>query len=65
MVIFEINKQLSPETYRQQTRRSTLIVAVTFAVLAMGLAALRSQCSARRTGITSFGMPWASLPGCC
>lgn len=40
MVIFEINKQLSPETYRQQTRRSTLIVAATFAVLAMGLAAL-------------------------
>lgn len=40
MVIFEINKQLSPETYRQQTRRSTLIIAATFAVLAMGLAAL-------------------------
>lgn len=39
MVTFEI-KQLSPETYRQQTRRSTLIVAATFAVLAMGLAAL-------------------------
>jgi uncharacterized membrane protein YqjE len=39
MVIFEI-KQLSPETYRQQTRRSTLIVAATFALLAMGLAAL-------------------------
>ncbi|MFL9815072.1 DUF3087 domain-containing protein [Stutzerimonas sp. VN223-3] len=37
MVIFEI-KQLSPETYRQQTRRSTLIVAATFAVLAMGMA---------------------------
>ena len=39
MVVFEI-KSLSPETYRQQTRRSTLIVAVTFAVLAMGLATL-------------------------
>jgi hypothetical protein len=39
MVIFEI-KQLSPETYRQQTRRSTLIVAATFAALAMGLASL-------------------------
>ncbi|MCQ4280114.1 DUF3087 domain-containing protein [Pseudomonas stutzeri] len=39
MVVFEI-KSLSPETYRQQTRRSTLVVAVTFAVLAMGLATL-------------------------
>ena len=39
MVLFEI-VPLSPETYRQQTRRSTLIVAATFAVLAMGLAAL-------------------------
>jgi hypothetical protein len=39
MVVFEI-KPLSPETYRQQTRRSTLIVVVTFAVLAMGLATL-------------------------
>lgn len=39
MVIFEI-QQLSPETYRQQTRRSSLIVIITFAVLAMGLATL-------------------------
>ncbi|WP_425317213.1 DUF3087 domain-containing protein [Stutzerimonas chloritidismutans] len=39
MVLFEI-VPLSPETYRQQTRRSTLIVAVTFAVLAMGLSTL-------------------------
>jgi len=39
VVTFEI-KQLSPEHYRQQTRRSTLIVVVTFAVLAMGLASL-------------------------
>jgi len=39
MVVFEI-KPLNPETYRQQTRRSTLVVAVTFAVLAMGLATL-------------------------
>ena len=39
MVLFEIIP-LSPETYRQQTRRSTLIVAATFAVLAMGLSAL-------------------------
>jgi len=39
MVVFEI-KSLSPETYRQKTRRSTLVVAVTFAVLAMGLATL-------------------------
>ena len=39
MVLFEI-VPLSPETYRQQTRRSTLIVAATFAALAMGLATL-------------------------
>ena len=39
MVVFEI-KPLSPETYRQQTRRSTLVVVVTFAVLAMGLATM-------------------------
>lgn len=39
MVVFEI-KPLSPETYRQQTRRSTLIVVATFAVLGMGLATL-------------------------
>ena len=39
MLVFEI-KQLSPETYRQQTRRSTLIVAAPFVVLAMGMAAL-------------------------
>lgn len=39
MVIFEI-QQINPETYRQQTRRSSLIVIVTFAVLAMGLATL-------------------------
>ena len=36
MPVFEI-KPINPETYRQQTRRSTLIVAVTFIVLAMGL----------------------------
>lgn len=39
MPVFEI-KPVSPETYRQQTRRSTLVVAVTFLVLAMGLATL-------------------------
>ncbi|MCF7202095.1 DUF3087 domain-containing protein [Pseudomonas oligotrophica] len=39
MVIFEI-KPMSAERYRQRTRRSTLIVALTFALLAMGLAAL-------------------------
>ena len=33
-VIFEI-QPLNPETYRQQTRRSTLIVALTFVALAM------------------------------
>ncbi|MCQ4309928.1 DUF3087 domain-containing protein [Pseudomonas stutzeri] len=32
---FEI-KPVNPETYRQQTRRSTLFVAATFLVLAMG-----------------------------
>lgn len=39
MVVFEI-KPLSPDIYRQQTRRSTLIVVATFAILAMGLATL-------------------------
>ena len=39
MSIFEI-KPMSPEAYRQQTRRSTLVVAATFAVLAMGLSTL-------------------------
>ena len=39
MPVFEI-KPLSPETYRQQTRRSTLVVAATFVVLAMGLSTL-------------------------
>lgn len=39
MVIFEI-KPLDPQAYRQQTRRSTLIVVATFALLALGLAAL-------------------------
>ncbi len=39
MVVFEI-QSLSPEAYRQQTRRSTLVVVATFAVLAMGLASL-------------------------
>ncbi|SEN55852.1 Protein of unknown function [Pseudomonas sp. ok272] len=37
--MFEI-KPWNPETYRQQTRRSTLIIAVGFIVLAMGLSAL-------------------------
>lgn len=39
MVVFEI-KPLSPQTYRQQTRRSTWVVVATFALLAMGLATL-------------------------
>ncbi|MEB0243919.1 DUF3087 family protein, partial [Pseudomonas sp. 5C2] len=30
-------KHLNPETYRRQTRRSTLIIALTFAVLAVVL----------------------------
>jgi hypothetical protein len=44
-VIFEI-KPLSPEIYRRQTRRSTLVVVATFAVLAMGLATF---------AVTAFG----------
>ncbi|MBU0808639.1 MAG: DUF3087 family protein, partial [Gammaproteobacteria bacterium] len=32
--MFEIQQQ-NPEHYRQQTRRSTLIIALTFVVLAM------------------------------
>ncbi len=39
MVLFEIVPR-SPETYRRETRRSTLIVVATFAALAMGLATL-------------------------
>jgi len=38
-VMFEI-KQLNPEKYRQQTRRSTLIIVVIFLVLGMLLATL-------------------------
>ncbi|EPJ80157.1 hypothetical protein CFII64_19918 [Pseudomonas sp. CFII64] len=38
-VMFEI-KPLNPQTYRRQTRRSTLIIAVTFAVLAVVLSSL-------------------------
>ena len=38
-MMFEI-KQLNPETYRQQTRRSTLIIALSFALLAMLLSTL-------------------------
>lgn len=37
--MFEI-RALNPEHYQQQTRKSTLIVAVVFAVLAMSLSAL-------------------------
>ncbi len=37
--MFEI-KPLNPETYRQQTRRSTLIIALSFALLAMLLSTL-------------------------
>lgn len=37
--MFEI-RHVSPEQYRQQTRKSTLIVAVVFAVLAMSLSTL-------------------------
>lgn len=33
-------RHMNPERYRQQTRRSTLIVAVSFAVLAMSFSAL-------------------------
>ena len=38
-MMFEI-KQLNPETYRKQTRRSTLIIALSFALLAMLLSTL-------------------------
>ena len=47
MPAFEI-RPMNPETYRQQTRRSTLAVALTFAALAMGLATL---------AVTVFGEP--------
>ncbi|QCT97082.1 DUF3087 domain-containing protein [Stutzerimonas degradans] len=39
MVVFEI-QPMSAERYRQQTRRSTMVVIAIFAVLAMGLAAV-------------------------
>ena len=51
MVLFEIVPR-SSETYRRETRRSTLIVAATFAILAMGLSAWRSRCSASRAATT-------------
>ncbi|MDB6052425.1 MAG: hypothetical protein JWR17_5171 [Pseudomonas sp.] len=38
-MMFEI-KQLNPEVYRQQTRRSTLIIAVMFAVLAVAFSSI-------------------------
>ncbi|MDY7560664.1 DUF3087 family protein [Pseudomonas sp. 10B1] len=37
--MFEI-KHLNPETYRRQTRRSTLVIALTFAVLAVVLSSV-------------------------
>ncbi|MEB0048907.1 DUF3087 family protein, partial [Pseudomonas sp. Dout3] len=37
--MFEI-KQFNPETYRRQTRRSTLIIIVIFALLAMVLSSV-------------------------
>jgi len=40
--MFEI-KPCNPDTYRQQTRRSTLIIAATFVVLALGLSTLTVQ----------------------
>ncbi|EXF44557.1 hypothetical protein BAY1663_03026 [Pseudomonas sp. BAY1663] len=47
MLVFEI-EPMNAEAYRQQTRRSTLIVIATFAVLAMGLAT---------TTVALFGEP--------
>lgn len=38
-MMFEI-KQWDPETYRRQTRRSTLIIALIFVVLAVGLSSV-------------------------
>jgi Protein of unknown function (DUF3087) len=38
-VTFEI-KPMNPETYRRQTRRSTIILALIFAVLAVGLSVI-------------------------
>ncbi|WP_028615187.1 DUF3087 domain-containing protein [Halopseudomonas pelagia] len=48
--MFEI-RHLDPQQYRQQTRKSTLIVAVVFAVLAMSLSAL---------AVAMFGSPEVS-----
>ena len=48
--MFEI-RHLDPEQYRQQTRKSTVIVAVLFAVLAMSLSAL---------AVALFGSPQGS-----
>lgn len=48
--MFEI-RHLDPQQYRQQTRRSTLIVAVVFAVLAMALSTL---------AVALFGSPAGS-----
>lgn len=48
--MFEI-KHLDPQVYRQQTRKSTLVVVVIFAVLAMALSAL---------AVAMFGSPEGS-----
>ena len=47
--MFEI-RHISPEHYRQQTRKSTLIVAAVFAVLAMSLSALAVVLFGREAG---------------
>lgn len=48
--MFEI-QHLDPQVYRQQTRKSTLVVVMVFAVLAMSLSAL---------AVTLFGSPQGS-----
>jgi hypothetical protein len=56
--MFEIKPQ-DPHIYRSQTRRSTLIIAVTFAVLAVAL----SSCAVRLFGVSGGDSFYLNLSG--
>lgn len=61
--MFEL-KPCDPIVFRQQTRRSTLIVAGLFVVLAMVLSSLAVMLFGEPGGII-FALMWAGcLPGC-
>lgn len=62
--MFEI-KPCDPQTYRQQTRRSTLIVAVMFVALAMLLSSLAVMAFGEPGGDNFRFNVGASWLGCC